>query len=247
MKKTLEQYGLPLLLAIGILLAGEPVFAQERRAAGEIVSPAQFGTRLQGNDRQLVSIEQLFTRMEAAKVTADKEKYSDDLSDALAAYAKAIMESFDTANKQAELAAKSEGKGGSTALLKPFEDLAVKHENRLKQLDERAQKIMGSPKSSSISEPAEGGRVAGGWPMLEKISDFFISPARAAIALSVYTACHQNNPPLCTQYTAWGITQTQAAWVIFNACWNNLEGTRPKWWRAILRASCTTGLVVRLA
>lgn len=41
------------------------------------------------------------------------------------------------------LAARTQGKEGGGGLLKPFEDLAVKHEQRMKQLDTRAQKIGG--------------------------------------------------------------------------------------------------------
>lgn len=216
---------------------------------GGIVSPAQFGTRLQDHDRQLTSIEGLFARIEAAKTTADKDKHADELNNTLAAYAKAMMESFDTAMKQAERANKSRGKEGSTELLKSFEGLAVKHENRLKVLDERAQKIKAPAESSSTSEPVEGGRVARGWPMLEKISDFFISPAQAAIALSVYSACHQSPPnqTACAQAIQTGTTQAAAAQATFNTCWNKYENTRPKWWRAILRTGCVTALAARLA
>ncbi|MBI2174675.1 MAG: hypothetical protein HYU33_05725 [Candidatus Omnitrophica bacterium] len=307
-KKALEKYSLPLLLATGILLAGGPVFAQERGTAGGIVSPAQVGTRLQDNDRQLASIEQLFTRIEAAKLITDN--YADELSVPLAAYAKAMMESFDTAIKQAELAAKSQGKEGSTALLKPFEDLAVKHENRMKQLDMRAQKIVlqikegavqidksllqqltpqergeflqtlhprgvkemeqrhpelfkeppkpkGQPsgrKSSSTAEPAEGGKVARGWPMLEKISDFFISPAQAAIAIPVTAAC--TGPAvvfdLCGQATLIASNQISQAQTTFTACWNAAHGGGNKhWkhfhWKATMQTACTAVLVARLA
>lgn len=214
---------------------------------GEIVSPEQFGTRLQDIDRQLTSIEAVFTQIEVAKTDQDKDKYADDLERRLDAYAKAMLGSITTALKQAELSAMSRGKEGSTELLKSFEDLAKKHEDRLKQIDGRAQKMR--PKSGSISELVGGGKVALDWPMLKKIGDFFISPAEAAIALSVYTACHQSPPnqTACAQAVTSGIAQTAAAQTTFNACWNRYEGTRPKWWRAVLRAGCVTALGVRLA
>lgn len=130
----------PILPADKIALGAGTAFAQTERGAPR-VGTAEFGTRLQASDRQLASIEQLFTQIEAAKLPAEKEKLFDELSQPLAAYAKGMMESFDTAMKQAELAAKSQGKQGSTRLVKPFEALAVKHEQRMKQLDERGEKI----------------------------------------------------------------------------------------------------------
>jgi hypothetical protein len=198
---------------------------------------------LQGNDRQLTSIEALFTQIESAKTDADRDKHADDLEARLAAYAKAMVGSFDAAIKQAELAAKSAGKEGSTEPLKAFEDQAVKHENALKQLDNRGQKLL--PKSGSISEPAKGGKLALGGT----IGDFFISPAEAAIALSVYNPCHLHPPtqPACNTAIANGITQAAAAHTAFNNCWNGLEGVRPKWWRAIRRVGCVVVLTARLA
>jgi hypothetical protein len=239
-------WALTLSLCLGVIFTHATGYAaEERGAAGAIVSPAQFGTRLQDHDRQLTSIEALVTRIEAAKLTADKEKYSDDLSASLAAYAKAMMESFDTAMKQAELANKSQGKQGSTALLKPFEDLATQHENRMKKLDARAQKIKAPLKSSSTSEPAEGGKMARGWPMLEKISDFFISPAQAAIAITVAAACNQHPPnqTACAQAIATGVTQAAAARNTFNTCWNAAQ----KPLQGLKRLACTAALIVRLA
>lgn len=296
-------WALTLSLCLGVIFTHATGYAaQERGTAGGIVSPAQVGTRLQDNDRQLASIEQLFTRIEAAKLITDN--YADELSVPLAAYAKAMMESFDTAIKQAELAARSQGKEGSTALLKPFEDLAVKHENRMKQLDGRAQKIVlqikegavqfdksllqqltpqergeflqtlhprgvkemeqrhpelfkgppTRPKSSSTAEPAEGGKVARGWPMLEKISDFFISPAQAAIAAGVAAAC--TGPAvvfdLCGQATLIASNQTSQAQTTFTACWNAAHGGGNKhWkhlhWKGTMQTACTAVLVAKLA
>ena len=120
---------------------GAPGLPSPSSQAGVSISPAQFSTSLQARETELASIEQLFTRIEAAKLPAEKEKLFDELSQPLDAYAKGMMESVDTALKQAELAAKSQGKQGSTGLVKPLEDLAVKHEIRTKTLDERSQKI----------------------------------------------------------------------------------------------------------
>lgn len=202
-RRQLLQVALFSLIAFG---AGTS-FAQTERAAPERPSPssqsgitvpsAQFTTALQASDRQLASIEQLFTRIEAAKLPAEKEKLFNEISQPLDAYAKGMIENINTALKQAELGAKSQNKEGSTGLLKPFEDLAVKHEQRMKKLDERAQKIDRdiekgegeTKKSNFIPEPAEGAKVARGWPMLEKVSDFLISPAHAALAIPAVAVC----------------------------------------------------------
>ena len=137
-RRQLAQVALFSLMALG---AGS-AFAQTERPApglpspsgpGISISPAQFSTSLQARERELASIEQLFTRIEAAKLPAEKEKLFNELSQPLEAYAKGMMESSNTALKQAELR--------STGLVKPFEDLAVKHEQRMKLLDVRAEKI----------------------------------------------------------------------------------------------------------
>ena len=112
---------------------GTPGLANPAGQANISISPAQFSTSLQARERELASIEQLFTRIEAAKLPAEKEKLFNELSQPLEAYAKGMMESSNTALKQAELR--------STGLVKPFEDLAVKHEQRMKLLDVRAEKI----------------------------------------------------------------------------------------------------------
>lgn len=219
------------------------------------------------NDRQLTSIETSFTQIENAKTAADKDRLADTLESRLAAYAKAMLESFDAALKQAETAAKSPVRRDSFELLKKFEDQLQSHERRLKRLDERAQKM----KPSSSLQPIEDGKLAVGWRMLEKVSDSIgpaqesgkatlgwllgkisdavISPAQAAIALSIYNACSATpyNQAACIAATAAGHAQRIAAQNAFNACWNGLEGVRPKWWRAVRRAGCVTVLVARLA
>jgi hypothetical protein len=225
-----------LSVSLGLTLVYAGVgLAQERNAA------------LQENDKQLTTIEGLFKQVEAAKATDDKDKAADDLGSRLDAYAKAMVASFEAALKQAELAAKSQGKEGNTEQLKTFEDLAVKHENRLKQLDNRAKKMQ--PKSGSIWEPGKDGKTAFVRPVLQKIGEFFISPAEAAIALSVYSACHRSPPnqAACVQGIATGVTQTAAAQATYRACWERLDGVRPKWWRDIRRVACVTALVARLA
>ena len=154
--------GLALLLPGAAALAERPApgLPSPSGSAGISISPAQFTTSLQARERELASIEQLFTRIEATKLPAEKEKLSDELSQPLDAYAKGMMESINTAMKQADLAAKSQGKQGNTGLLKPFEDLAVKHEQRMKKLDERAQKISSLANSSSFQSQFKKARAS---------------------------------------------------------------------------------------
>lgn len=232
-------------------------------------SVAQFNASLQASDRQLASIEQLFTRIEAANLPAEKEKLSDGLSKPLAEYANGMIKSFDTALKQAELTAKTQGKEGSTALVKPFEDLAKRHEQRMKQLDGRAQKIGGdiekgeveTKKSGSIAEPAESAKAAHGWPMLEKVSDFFISPAQAALAIPVVAACGplvltvgvlHSALQACVVSVANASTAGAQAVNQFNACWGAAH--RHKKLKdghihvpALMHTACTATLIQKLA
>jgi hypothetical protein len=236
---NLNVWALILSTCLGVIITCAGVAEAQERSTG-----------LQANNSQLTSIEALFTQIEAAKTDRDKDKLAGNLESRLATYAKAMVASFTTAIKQAQLAAKTRGKEGSVELLKTFEDLAVDHENRLKRLDDQGQKM----KSGSTSEPAEGGRVALGWRMLDKISDFFISPAQAAIAVTSWNVCHGLNSnstaaqwAACANATSNAATQTTAAYATFNACWNGLDGVRPKWWRAIRRAGCVAVLVAKLA
>jgi hypothetical protein len=207
--------------------------AQERNAA------------LQENDKALTSIEGMFSQIEGAKTDEEKDKYADNFERSLASYAKAMMSSFDAALKQAELAAKSQGKEGNSEQLKAFEDLAVKHEKKLNDLDRQAKKA--KPKSGSIWVPGMDGKLALG--LLEKIGDALISPAEAAIALSVYSACHRSPPnqTACAQGIAAGLAQSSAANAAFNSCWDSYANRRPNWWRALLRTGCVATLVARLA
>lgn len=244
---------------------GAPGLPSPASQAGLIVSSAQFKDALQARDRQLTSIEQLFTRIEAAKLPAEKEKLSDELSQPLAAYAKGMIEDFDTAMKQAQLAAKSQGRQGSIGLLKPFEDQAVKHEQRMKNLDARAQKIGGdiekgegageTKKSSSIVEPA---KVAHGWPMLARISDFLISPAHAALAIPVVAACGSlvaGNEAAwlpCVKSFVIAIPAGVAAVNQFDACWgaahrHKLRRDGHIHFPALMHTACTATLVAKLA
>lgn len=142
-RRPLAQWTFASLL---LALSASAVFAQG--SAGGAVVPSQFNANLQGHDRQLSSIEAFFGQLESTKSLGDR--YSDDASSLMTVYAKAMMESYDTAIRQTELAAKSQGKEGSTALLNSFEDLAVRHENRLKLLDNKTQRILSQIKDGTI-------------------------------------------------------------------------------------------------
>lgn len=230
-------WAVALCLCLGAMFAHLGPGSAQERTKGKAGAP-QIGSDLRANDRQLMSIEGLVRQIEAAKTSAAKDRLADTLETSVAAYARAMVASFNAAIKQAEQ--------GNVESLKSFEEHATNHENRLKQLDERGQKM--APRSGLIQEPAKAGKAALGW-LLETIGDFLISPAQAAIALSVYNACHQNPPnqAACASAVAGGPGQVSAAYATFNNCWNSLDGVRPKWWRAIRRAGCAAALTARLA
>jgi hypothetical protein len=212
-------------------------------------------TKLKTIDNQLTKIELLFEQIEAAKETAAKDRYADDLEKSLTGYTKAMMESYDTVLQQAEIAHRSQGKEGNVAQIKAFEDLATRHEERLKVLDQRGKKITVSASPSAVWEPTY--RLTARWSLqvLENISDVLISPAQAAIALSVYNACNhpsgqiwtQAQQAACAKAILKGNSDRITAQNTFTSCWNSNEGTRPKWLRAIRRTGCATALVIRLA
>jgi hypothetical protein len=134
-------------LSLAALSGAGPVFSQTAAPSARAV-PTDLTAKLQESDKRLTSIEEGFTRMEALKTIGDK--FGDDLNEPLAAYARGMSESFDAAMKQAELAARSQGKDGSIASIKMFEDLAKKHESRLKQLDGKGQKIVQQVKDGTV-------------------------------------------------------------------------------------------------
>lgn len=205
---------------------------------------------LKANDSQLTSIETLFDQIDTAKADGDKDKLAGNLERRLSDYGRAMTAAFNAAVRQAELAAKSKGKQGSVEALKTFEDVAAKHEQRLKQLDERAKKM----RSGSILDLFNGSRLALGWRMLDTLGSFIVTPAEAAIAAVPYSICAGLNSnstaaqwAACNSAIATAIVQRQTAQANFNTCWNNLEGVRPKWWRAVRRAGCTALYIARLA
>lgn len=239
-------WALTLSLCLIIFAVVTAYAAEESERMTSPLSSVQFTTKLQGLDRQLASIQASVTEIAKAKTDAEKDKYGDALNDTLAAYAKGMLESFDIATNQAQMANKSQGKEGNMEELKQFEDLAARHERTLKQIDARAKKMKAPPGAPSMSESSSP---ASGWSVLDKIGDLFVTPAEGAIALSVYNACNQNPPnqTACAQAIVSSVAQGNAARNTFNDCWNRYENTRPKWWRAICRAGCVTALAVRLA
>ena len=311
-RRQFAQVALFSLMALG---AGS-AFAQTERPApglpspsgpGISISPAQFDNALRASASQLASIKQMTVRMEGVKSIG--EKFGDELIEPMSKYAQDMSNNFDRAIAPALLAAKTQGKEGSTELVWPFEKLAKDHEKDWKDLDGRAKKIVmhvkegaiqidkvlleqltlpernefqkslspkaakdleqkhpdlfkgTSSKSSSVLEPSVSDRVALNWPTLEKISDFLIRPAHAAIALKVYLACKSNSDgtPLtaaqwsnCAAVTQAAITEKNQAWATYQTCAAAAHGGGDKhWkhfhWKATMLTACTTALTIKLA
>lgn len=315
-RRQFVQVALFSLMALG---AGS-AFAQTERAAPGLPSPSTPGApgsiivstpeldnRLRASASQLASIKQMTERM--AGVKSIGEDFGNELIEPLSKYAKDMSDNFDMAINPALLAAKTQGKQGSTAGVWTFEKRALADEKEFKELDGRVKKIVMqvkegaieidkallvkatpeeraefqknlSPKagkdleqkhpdlfrgtgskSSSVLEPSVSDRVALNWPTLEKISDFLIRPAHAAIALKVYLACKSNSDgtPLtaaqwsnCAAVTQAAITEKNQAWATYQTCAAAAHGGGGgHWkhfhWKATMLTACTTALVIRLA
>ncbi len=302
------------ILALFSLSAGTAFGQAERANAGTgpgNAALAQFRGTLQDADRKLKTIEQLFAQLEGMKTIGNN--FGDALNDPISQYAMAMSAAFDTAIQQTELAARTQGKEGSTGLVKPFEDLAQQHERGWKSIDDRGRAIVNRvkdggvliekslleqatpqdrdeflrnlspqgakevgqkypdlfkgkpsspPKSSSASEPNDSYRMARTrqWPVLEKISDLLIRPAQAAIALTVYSACHNSDGTsltaaqwaTCLQVTQTAITQKAQAQNTYNSCAGAAHGGGDKHWKHLhwkftMLTTCGAALVFRLA
>lgn len=196
----------------------------------------------QETDRQLTEIERLATQVETAKTTPERDKLADTLESRLQAYVRATLANFDAAIKQLQATAKS--REPNFEALKKLEDGLQNQEKRLNELDKRMQKM----KPSSSLQPLEGGKLALGW-LLGKIGDAVISPAQAAIALSIYNTCNAKpyNQAACLKAATTGHSQRVAAQSTYNACWSKHANRKPNWVRAALRAGCVAALVARLA
>jgi hypothetical protein len=208
---------------------------------------ADMGAKLRDDDRQLTAIEGLYARIQAGRTTEDRDKSADELEARLAAYATAMLSSHNAALGQAQLAIQTNGRQGSVDSLRAFEDLASNHESRLRQIDNRAQKL--SPKAGSLVDPAKVRPVQFGLLILKAVGGFLVTPAQGAIALSVWSPCHTHpaQQPACNKAIVAAVGATASAQSTFSACWASKESVRPKWWRAFLRGGCATALAIRLA
>jgi hypothetical protein len=228
-------------LSLAVLFSVGSAFAADEAARVNMNTTAliqQSNAKLQANDRKLSEIEGIIARAESAR-GKDKDQLSDSLSTSLSVYAKGMMDSFDTAINQAQMAAKSEGKRGTLELIEPFEALASKHEQQMNQASERGLHVWPDGRVSFLKMNNDSH-----WVMLDSISDFFISPAQAAIAVPVVTACKSpTNWSICTPALATAAQQALVAKSEFKTCWDAAK----KPGQGIKRALCTAKLVARLA
>lgn len=233
-------------IAIVSGIGASAIFAGFVGARETVPQNAQFQTSLRANEIQLTAIERSFAKIEAARTPAAKDALADGFEREQTAYAKSMQERYSAALAQADLEVKTNGKQGSVAALKLFEDLAQSHEARLDTLSTRGKRM--APAGMAMMWPATVTHVARQEAPAWSPMDLLIPRAQAAIALVVYNACKQpRDNKVCAAAILKGTQDGVVARNTFNACWARYEGTRPKWWRATLRAGCTAALVARLA
>lgn len=238
---------LPAGLAI-VGLGATMVSAQERvagAASSASLREAQFDRPLTA---QLTEIERTFGRIQSARTDAERDEIAPLFEKQQYAYSMNVFDQYSAALGNADRFVKSNGESGGFAELGRFERMAIRHEVALKALTAQGQRLAPKgeelPKTSALPmpRPAKVG-------LMDRIARFLIPQAKAAIALQVYSVCNAKpyNRAACAQATAKGITDAAAARAAFSTCWASHENRRPKWWRAVLRASCTAALVARLA
>jgi len=224
------------VLAASFTFGTASVVAQDNERTGSV--PQNLGKLT----TQLNSIDGTFKQIESSP-RSRTDMAGEQFERQQAAYASGMYDIYINQLQSVALFAKTNGKEGSINGITQFEVLAKAHETRLRQLNERGKRLQpagGTPVSMQV--PVRLTPVA--WSPI----DLIIPRAHAAIALTVVIACKQPvNATVCAAATAKAIVDGKIARQQFDACWAKYEGTRPKWWRAILRAGCTATFVARLA
>lgn len=233
------------ILPAGIAIVGlgaTMVSAQERMAG------AASSASLRALDARLTAIERTFGRIQSARTDTERDKIAPLFEKQQYAYSMNVFDQYSAALGNADRFVKSNGESGGFAELAYFEILILRHEGALKALTAQSQRLAPKgeelPKTSArpMPRPAKVG-------LMDRIVSFLIPQAKAAIALQVSSVCNAKpyNQTACAQAIARGIVDGNAARAAFSTCWASYENRRPKWWRAVLRASCTAALVARLA
>ncbi len=134
-----------LLVVISFSLIGVTVLAQPKDVGR--LDPA-FKAKMDLAEPKLKAVESLLKKMERDKLITEKD--SDDLHNAMYGYAEDMKSASDEALKDAENAAKSEGREGNVANLKAFEERAKADEVRVKGVETKVKAIEGKVKNGII-------------------------------------------------------------------------------------------------
>ncbi len=148
-RMTVARVGLfAALFALGAGSVPLTLLGQERPPAPGGVSAARFAVTLRDADGRLTAIERSFDDLERIDVVSPA--FGEAITGPLAAYVSAMTEAFDTAIAEAISASRSQGRSGSVVLVDRFEDLALEHERRTRELDARSQRIIARIKDGAL-------------------------------------------------------------------------------------------------
>lgn len=201
-------------------------------------------SRLRILDRSVSAIEQTFSELTKATAAPEGNAMSARFEAQQIEYAGAMLSEYNAALQQADLASKTGGRQGSIEALNNFELVAKSHEDRLRILDSRAQRVIENRGAPTASLPSSSPLLASADRFVGSLVGMIIAPAHAAIALNVYNICKGNGQsPACLQAIAKGVIDGKAAKSTFDTCWNSK--TKP--FLALKRAGCTAVFVARLA
>ena len=203
------------------------------------------------------------------------EKNSLNFNNKLEKYAGDMKMAFEQVGELTLKEAKSEGKenqGASKALAK-FEDMAVGHEKKMKELDEKAQKIDDLIKSGKIRiDPALLKKMTAEerkdlmefldeptrkeyqekYPdlfasLMNHVADFLVSPAEAAQAADCLPLCNPATWPACAACVViWGGVNAVYKWNTFKSAWDWC-GKKNRWIRYACRAAAVAVYVAYIA
>lgn len=148
-----------LLVAISLIFISTVAFAQpESKVKPAMISPT-VKAKIDFSAAKLKEIEATFTKIETQRLV--KLEDAERIHKVMNEYAESMIAAFNEAIKDAEEAAKSEGKRGSVETLKFFEDKVKAHVTTLKRLEGKA---------NAMEQKFSDGTIKLDKPLLQKLS-----------------------------------------------------------------------------
>src|SRR6185436_3919012 len=258
----MKRYNVCLLVfGFGLTLASPMAQAQGRSVEGTQVAMQPFKAELSSAQAKLATAEAAVERIGSTRRATALDTAAIDKG--MYEYAAGFKALFERATREAELAARTNGRQGNIDNLLLFEEVASAEEKRVQKLAARLQALSSSAErgevqlhtSSAASEPDERflpldplvgaydsfvACFSGGWESWE-----LIPRAEAAIAKPCVPPCAAKNWNACLQCIVNKVPAAIATWNQFKNYWDSASGNGlQKAWK---RAQCLATFIQKLA